>query len=110
MPKPYGVSETPSNRIFQPRSAPKTDPFTPIFDSSLKTESPQLLLYQDIHSKMIERYFVYDVYGNSWKMTVEQFNDFTGHGIALKMNKDNNEVVRNKHWIHLQNTTCPYLD
>jgi len=59
---------------------------------------------------MIERYFVHDVYGNSWKMTVKEFDDFTRHGIALKMNKDNNEVVRNKYWIQLQNTTCPYLD
>ena len=59
---------------------------------------------------MKERYFVYDVYGNSWKMTEDEFKDFTRRGIPLKMNKDNNEVVRNKYWIHLQNTTCPYLN
>ena len=53
---------------------------------------------------------MHDVYGNSWKMTEDEFDDFTRHGIPLKMNKDDGVVVRNKHWIELQNTTCPYLD
>lgn len=56
------------------------------------------------------KYSVKDVYGNVWKMTQQEFDEMTREGVPLRMNKGAGNIVRNKHWVHLQDTQCPYLD
>lgn len=59
---------------------------------------------------MEPRYWVRDIYGNSWKITMKEFDELEKDGYALKICKDNGVVYRTKYWLELQDTRCPYLD